>query len=246
MGSFLGVMGVTKRLETEDFLKTGCFDPGYRLMAGVLVNEDVLKGKTPYLKNRFPSNLQSIPEIFCYDERVANVIKFYWDNERLANKLFQLLEAIKKDTLDAIILPSWPPLEELLEFKSEYPDIRIILSITREKQDYEEDYRQLTEELEGYVETEMIEEVFLECNYYNTREVNPLYTSECLRYLETNYPNLPVGLEGVHSTKEMSKIRPLLKRFPDTGVIMEEGLRTSEDFLDLNVTKKYIQMIMAH
>src|SRR6056297_1683750 len=126
---FLGIMGITKSLETEELLKTGYFSENRKLMAGVLVNEEIFDGIPPSLKSRFPTNLEQIPEIFCHDERVINVVKFYWSNKNIHDKLFQLLKVTGKDTVNAVILPSWPPLKELVKFKSEYPDTKIFLSI---------------------------------------------------------------------------------------------------------------------
>lgn len=245
MNSFIGVMGITKKEETEEILDTGFFDQERKLIAGVLVNEDMLGKRTPFLKGRFPKSFEQIPEIFCYDERIWNVVKCYWENRSIFNKLSLLLDKVGEDNIDGIILPSWPHLGDVARFKFEYPDIQVFLSVTRETVNKKEDIHRLKKELPKYIDSESIEGILLDCNYYEFPEVDPLYTRDCLEYLITHYNHLHLGVEGVKDLKELSKLKDALSPVPGIVIVAENGLRDKEDYLLLNSTREFIKKTMT-
>lgn len=245
---FVGVMGVTDYCHIQKLLDMEDFWPSSKLMAGVLIDENLLHRNNNPCQNRFPKKLEEIPEIFLRDDRVWNFVRCYLEKDHLAKKLSYLISIVGQDRMDGTILPAWPPIEELIKIKHKYPDIKLFLSCPRETEDCMNDFDVVTKRLEEYIKTGALEGVILECNFYNIpEEVDALYVRDCLDYLLTHHQNLYIGVEGARIPKEASKLKPALSSSSENiGVILEEGIRTpSGDFLEFNSTGRMIKEVMA-
>lgn len=231
----VGVMGITKRLEAEEILRT-VFKGQF--IVGVLVSDELFNGGPPPSQRfRYPARLEDIPDIFAYDERAINYLKFNWRNrDLLMERLFMLAELTNLD-LDGLILPGWPSPEDLIDFKFSYPLTDIILDVPRKQFDMLNDYKEFVNSCEEY--KELIEGVALEARD-SEGNFDPLHIRECLDHL-SDLRHLDVIIYGL-DPKKVSMIKPLLRFDPD--IIFEDEVRLEDDHLGLKKTKELIKKFM--
>jgi len=236
--TYIGVMGFTKGLEVEEILRTEKFDNGKKLMAGTVLNQDILEGKTPLDRNKYPLKIEDIPnDIFISDERVVNFIKF--EDEIFSFKQLDQIRKLGGDNLKGLILSFWPNPGELKAFKESFPEVKIFLEIHRRRV---EDYLELCRQLWSFKDS--VDGVILESCYPHCSDFDRLYINDCIEYLSTQFREDQIGVNGIKKMTETEKTKPLLQKHPSLGIVMEDSLRTKERHLDLNKVRKYTSFFL--
>jgi len=128
---YIGITGFMNRGEVATMLGLMPEMSGRKLMVGVLVNWETLQGKKLIKGNRHPK-VEDISNIFVSSSLALNMIHYHTGKtETLFEQMAGLVELAGPNLNGFQLNITWPPIEELRKFRSEFPDFQIILAITK-------------------------------------------------------------------------------------------------------------------
>lgn len=219
-----GVMGITHNLETQEILKKGNFTENKKLIAGILFNSRKKNSA------RHITTPEEAARTLTSDPRVANFVKM--DEEEDSGSAEKLVVAAG-NALHGIVLPLWPSVEEKVkDFKDIFPETEIIVEVSRQDIEYMGgEYLDLCFFLRKLRRS--VDGVLLEGCYRDYPEqYDGFFADNMIDHLLTQFSKQRIGLVGI-SLEELPKVEPLFQKYPGLGMIMEKGMRTEEDHLNL-------------
>lgn len=132
VAQYVGVAGTTQVQEIQqirEMLDCLRWPTGLRFMNGPLVSRKTLLGETPDDPVQY-SPIEQVAPLLCDDPRFFNVMHFNSRDPRLAGQLEQI--ATLSPNLHGIQLNIlWPQVAELRRFRHRYPDVQLILQLSR-------------------------------------------------------------------------------------------------------------------
>lgn len=226
-----GVMGITNSLETQEILERGNFTDNKKLIAGILFNSRKKNSA------RHITTPEEAAKTLTSDPKVANFVKM--DEEEDSGSAEKVVVAAG-NALQGVVLPLWISIEEKVkDLKDTFPEIEILVEVSRQDiEDMGGEYLDLCcflRKLRGSVDG-----VLLEGCYRDYPEFDGFFADNMIDHLLTQFPERRIGLVGI-SLEEIPKVEPLFRKYPGLGMIMEKGIRTKEDHLNLTSSAQYVE-----
>lgn len=237
---YIGVTGFTKPSETAEIINSLPINPERKVMFGVLMSKKTLFGKPAGNPKRYPKR-EIIPQIFPNHRAALNLIHYNSDTDReLHKELFQVINN-GGPFADGIQLNiPWPSLEELERFKSVYDKAIIVLQVgTKAFKMVNESPDELLEKIHSY--RDVITHVLIDMSGGRGIALDKGLVFALLPYIQS-MQILSVVAGGINENNFHTLVRPIAKHFPQTSFDIESGARDKNDNLDLEKSKKLINM----
>jgi len=248
--SYIGVAGVTNRAEAQALLQIfhRCIgNEVHKVMTGVLASSRTLRGERHKKPNRFSAR-EAIKDIFIPDPKSLNVIHFATDGKRpFSEELIEILDWCVSGwgSLGVQLNVIWPSPREVEKFlKAAIRKTIVVLQIgTRAFKEVNNSPCELAKRLGAY--RGLITHVLLDPSGGEGKPLDPAILRPYVQEVaELSWP-VGVGVAGGLSPTTLHLVQPLFDEFPFLSIDAETGLRTEDDFLDLEKVRRYIEGSLA-
>lgn len=235
---YIGITGFTRREETEKMLNLVPPSSKRLLMVGILASwkslyEDKVSGRYPNIKN--------ISKIFIQHPSALNLIHYHTKNtETLCEQLSSLTILGSKNLHGFQLNFTWPPILELIKYRSICQDNIIVMVITPQAfEDVKNSPRLLVSRIEDY--KGLIDYVLLDRSEGYGIYLDTKFMKKYLDVLYSKDLGMGIGVAGGLSENTLHLIEPLIADFPDLSFDAEDKLRNSyDDSLNLGLAKNYL------
>lgn len=239
---YIGITGFMTKGEVETAL--GVMPPSSKrlLMVGILVNDKTIQG----LKSRGGRHpdIENIKNIFVSHPLALNLIHYHTkDTDSLCEQLIKLAELSGPNLHGFQFNIVWPPKEELVKYRSKYPNHVTVLTIDGRALDYVKNSTLLLiskiSEYKGLIDYILLDKscgygIHLDTDFMRTY-VKVLHTIDFVAS-----PNVKIVIAGGLSQTTLFRIEDLIKDFPDLSIDAENNLRDQDDSLNLRLTLDYL------
>lgn len=235
---YIGITGFTNEKQVKRLLNLIPENYHHKLMIGVLISDRTMQGIS--IRNRY-ANKDFIPAIFLNDERVLNLLHFNTHNpSNLFCDLMKLVSIGGVNLHGFQLNMEWPKPNEILKFKTAYPDKKIVLEM--EAPDFEAfSPKQMAEKLLEY--NDLGDYVILDMSAGAGIEMNPQKLIEYATAISQQTKFKIVFAGGLHY-QNLEIIKPILQVFPDACIDAEGRLMNEWDVLDEDKTSAYLKKAM--
>lgn len=213
-------------------------DPDRKVMIGVMAGHFSLRPNVDDPAGQrtvFPAR-EEMSRGFIDDPDVLNTVHFadlYRPKE--VQTLYEDLELVVQyggEHLHAIQLDvTWPSPDELERFKSEHPELKIILQLGKfAYAEADHDPQKVVESLEQYGTA--IDFVLLDMSMGKGKEMDPEGLLPLLRSIRRELPGLGLAVAGGLGPDSMDLLAPIAKEFPDISIDAQGGLKPPDAPVD--------------
>lgn len=237
---YIGITGFMSIKEAIEILRLVPPLADRLIMIGVLASSKTIKGIKNKWPNRYPV-VEEITEIFPNHPLALNLIHY---NTKEPETLFGQL--VKMTMLGGLNLHglqlniAWPSPTILKKYRSNYPNMQIVLQIGRRAFEMIGDSpKQLaTKVTKEYIG--LADYVLLDPSGGYGKPLDTRCVRNYLKALKEKNLEMGLGVAGGLSPATLNLVKPLVKDFPKLSIDAEGRLRSQNDSLDLNVAKEYI------
>ena len=235
---YIGITGFVTKEEVAEILKLMPHSSKRLLMVGVLASwntmyENKVSGRYPSIKN--------ISEIFIKHPLTLNLIHYDTTNtDTLCDQLISLTVYGGKNLNGFQLNITWPPIDQLKEYRSVYHNNIIVLVITPQAfEDARRSPRLLLSRIKDY--KGLIDYVLLDRSGGCGISLDTIFMREYLHVLYAKDLGMGFSIAGGLSEDTLYLIEPLVKEYPGLSFDAEDKLRNSyDDSLNLDFAKKYL------
>lgn len=200
-----------------------------RLGIGVMMSYKTLNGIETKWSEAFPAN-SSIRNIWVDDPDAYNVLHYadYANNPLLPNleKAMVFAEGCDAIQLDMV----WPNPHDLLDFRSSYPDTKIIIQVNSKALERCWGNREVAGYLQMYGDT--IDVALLDMSMGSGRSMDPLLLQELAEQIIETCPHLSIAAAGGLGPETLHLADPLFVTEPALSIDAQSKLRPSGNALD--------------
>ena len=133
---YIGITGIVSPAETEVITQSSLGNSARKIMIGVLMSSQSLRGETNKWPIRYP-NAREIAEVFTRNPASFNLIHYYTDQpETLADQLTAVRRIAGSNLHGFQLNMSWPSVPELRRFTDQNPDQQLALFFLSPSQIY--------------------------------------------------------------------------------------------------------------
>ncbi len=245
--SYIGVAGVTTVDDARAMLQMFPPNSQRKLMTGVLASSRTLRKERHRKPNRFPAR-EVIKDIFIPDPKSLNVIHFATDGKQpFSEELIEILDWCVSGwgSLGVQLNMVWPSPREVEKFlKAVILKPVVVLQVgTRAFAEVNNSPSELVKRLGAY--RGLITNVLLDQSGGEGKVLNPALLKPYVQAIAELDGSVGIGVAGGLSAETLYRVQPLLEEFPFLSVDAEAGLRTENDFLDLEKVRRYIEGFFA-
>ena len=250
---YVGITGFTQESEIKEVVECVPMDTNRWLMVGLLANSKTLIVLQDRYPNRHPP-IERLPSLCLDDPRLFNVVHFYSEDKRnLVEEIAKILDIFARAdnlNLHGIQLNnSWIAQDTLFELKGNYPELKIIMPITRgmlDKMNYEPSM------VKDYVlgRRDLIDYCLIDPSEGAGRTFNPAHMASIFEELYESFHLSDIGFGfagGLSASNAYRIIRPLALRYSRLSCDAESALRSPppEDKLSTSMAEIYVQEAFA-
>lgn len=237
---YIGITGFMNRGEVEEILKCLPLGCNRKLMVGVLASLKTWRGQVNKWPNRYPK-IGFVHEIFFNHPQLFNVVHYNTkEPETLREQLLQLTNVIGPDLHGFQLNIAWPNPQQLASYYVAYPGTKIILQIGGYAFELIEHSPQKLASRVAQEYSGLIDYILLDPSGGFGKPLNTAGIRNYLRALKEKGLKVDLGVAGGLGPRTLNLVEPLIEEFPDLSIDVESGVRDSEDNLDLNLAKEYL------
>lgn len=211
------------------------------LMIGCLVSHKTLLGQTNKWPNRYPP-IEKLTGIFPpKDESTLNLVHYHTtDQSTLYNQLVKISELVGSHLDGYQLNIRWPDIEQLLRYKDDYPDHKIVLQCGSEAMsDVDNEPKALADAIDTY--EYLVDYVLIDPSGGKGQAINIVFAGECLEAITKICPWVVPGIAGGLGPNTISHIESLAHKYPNLCIDAEGRLRDEEDNIHLGKIRTYIK-----
>lgn len=242
---YIGVTGFTTRQEVEEALSAMPGNSQRLLMVGILASYKTLNGRAPGNPKRYP-DIHAIKNIFTDHPQALNLIHYNTkETEDLMSQLNSLTEEGGSCLHGFQLNICWPPDWQLIRFRENNPDMRIVLQIS-EKAFGAAEYsaKKLCSQINNYKDS--ITDVLLDSSGGTGKTLRPDFMNYYISAIRSLCPNIGIGVAGGLSSNTPHLIEAVALHYPDVSIDAEGRLRNiANDTLEIESVKLYIKRSLS-
>ncbi len=239
VAQYVGVAATSRPDEIEALLAIldGMPWPGHaRLMNGPLVSRKTLRGLVPDDPAQYPP-IERVASLLVDDPRLYNVVHFNSRDPRLFDQMSEITERCGRGRLDGFQLNIlWPGVDQLEMFRARYPEVSIILQLSRHCLD------SVGGSLDAVVDCLSSYERVVDCVLFDPSgglglPFDSCQASSLLDVLVASALSMRWGVTGGLSAASAPRLAPLLRQYSHLCWDAQSGLRTEDGLNALDMKK---------
>ncbi|MFH0987851.1 MAG: hypothetical protein V1763_00580 [Parcubacteria group bacterium] len=237
---YIGITGFMSPDEVERIMNVVRIDGNRNLMVGVLASSKTLHGFKNKYPGRYPS-VRRIKDIFFQRPAMLNLIHYSTDApETLAAQLGKLMQWGGNKVHGFQLNVAWPSVAEIREHKRRYPATTIVLQVGKHAMELVDSSPNACAERVAQYDG-VVDYVLIDPSGGRGEPLSVVTARDYLSAIRNHGIKMGLVVAGGLCAATLSRIKPLIKEFPDLSIDAEGRLRTPDDHLDIEAAIAYWQ-----
>lgn len=238
---YIGITGFTKKHEVLSALNVFPNQIDRLLMVGILASWKSLRGTPlkPIWQKQTPSS-EVIKDLFPENNKALNLVHLSTGGSTLLADMLKIHKLAGKNFHGFQLNMAWPEIRSLDEYRMAVElDYRLVLQIGRVAMARVGDTPQgMIKMLYHY--HPVINDILLDPSSGRGQAFDPKGAEDLLSAIADKRWGLGLGVAGGLGPDSLDLIQPLIEKFPNLNIDAQGRLRDSENDLDLNKVKTYL------
>ncbi len=242
MSPYIGITGFMNYEEVAAIISILPESPSRKLMVGVLVSSETLKGQIVTVNPRRYPKIGQVASVFTGCPYVVNLIHYEtYEPGTLGEQLIRATE-LGGPNLHGFQLNhmAWPDVEELRCYHGQCNPARMVMQIGRAALSVaKHSPSEVAIRVGEY--TDLLTDVLIDSSEGRGEPLDTVKAREYLEALREKYPRLGLVVAGGLSSTNLRLVESLLPDFPGLSIDAEGRIRNGKDDLDVDEAGRYLQ-----